>query len=208
MSARRSSPVGLSQLTCDLHPEELRGEEVAELAVPRGAGVQARVGAECTREVLVHADGEAEVVLAQPDRVGGQREHARRGRAAVVDVGERNPGQPQERDDRVRVVDLVAPGERELDVAPLHARVREGTTDGDRPHVDPRPIPEAAERMEPHSHDRDVHFLSSSLAFTRPSPLRRPAGMRTSRPRCHRRRCGTAPARAPCPCRSAGPRSP
>src|SRR5262249_45245437 len=118
--------------------------------------------------VLVHADGETDVVLAQPDRVRSQRKDARRGGAAVVDVGERDPRQSEERDHRVRVVDLVAPGERELDVAPRHARIRERTADGDRAHVDPGPIREAAERMQPHAYDRDVHWLSSLFFTTKP----------------------------------------
>ena len=92
----------------DLHAEELRREELAELAVPRRARVQPRVGAERAGQVLVHADRDAEVVLAEADRVGGERQRARRGRAAVVDVGERDAGEPEQRDDRVGVVDLVA----------------------------------------------------------------------------------------------------
>ena len=154
----------------DLHPEELRRDELAELAVPRRARVQARVGAERARQVLVHADGDAQVVVPQPDRVGGQRESARRGRAAVVDVVEGDSREPQERDHRVGVVDLVAPGERELDVAPLDARVREGAADGDRAHLDRRHAREAAERMQPHSHDRDVHpVLPDALAPAQPT---------------------------------------
>ncbi len=81
--------------------------------------------------VLVHADRDAEVAVAEPDRVGGHRQRARRGRAPVVDVGERDPGETQQRDDRVGVVDLVAPAERELDVAPL-ARPRRPARAGSR----------------------------------------------------------------------------
>ena len=56
----------------DLHAEELRGEELADLAVPRRAASSRRVGGERAARVLVHADRDAEVVLAEPDRVGGQ----------------------------------------------------------------------------------------------------------------------------------------
>src|SRR5262249_3285451 len=48
---------------------------------------------------------------------------------------------------------------------PRDAGVGERTADGDRAHVDPRAIPEAPERMEPHTYDRDVHGLSSYRAF-------------------------------------------
>ena len=184
----------------DLHPEELGGHELADLAVPRRARVQARIGAERAGDVLVHADRDPEVVVAEADRVGGERERARRGRAPVVDVGERDAGEPEERDDRVGVVDLVAPAERELDVAPVHARVGEGPTDRDRAHVDARHAGEAAERVQPHADDRDVRSCHRCVLSARRG------GTRTSRPRCRRRRCGTAPAPAPSPCRCAARR--
>ena len=97
-----------------------------------------RVGAERAGEVLVHPDRDAEVVVAEPDRVGRERQRARRGRAPVVHVGERDAGEPEQRDDRVGVVDLVAAGERELDVAPLHPGVGQRAPDRDRAHVDAR----------------------------------------------------------------------
>ena len=152
----------------DLHPEELRRDELAELAVPRRARVEPRVGAERAGQVLVHADRDPEVVLAEPDRVRGERERARRGRAAVVDVGERDAGEPEQRDDRVGVVDLVAARERELDVAPLDAGVGERPPDRDRAHLDARHVAEPAERVQPHADDRDV----VTHAFPSPSNWR------------------------------------
>jgi hypothetical protein len=117
--------------------------------------------------VLVHADRDPEVALAEPDRVRGQREGARRGHAAVVDVAEWNAREPEQRDHRVGVVALVAPGEGELDLAPLDARIREGAPDVDLAHLDRRHAREAAERLHSHAYDRDVHLRSS---------LRPPAG--------------------------------
>ena len=191
LGERRGSDVVVLHVLVDLHPEELGGDELAQLAVPLGASVQTRVGAERTPQVLVHADGDAEVVLAQADGVGGQREGAGRRRTPVVDVGERDPRQTEESNHRVGVVDLVAAGEGELDLPPFDACVCEGAPDRHRSHVDARHTGEAAERVQAHSHDGDVHPFS----FLTP-PVRR----RTSRPRCPRRRCETARAPAPSPC--------
>ena len=162
----------------DLHPEELRRDELAELAVPRRARVQARIGAERAGQVLVHADRDAEVVVAEADRVGGERQRARRGGAPVVHVGERDAGEPEQRDDRVGVVDLVAAAERELDVAPLDAGVGERAADRDRAHLDARHAREAAERVQPHTDDRDVHLR----VLSSPQPTGRNANVTTSLP--------------------------
>src|SRR5206468_522589 len=112
-----------------------------------------------------HADGDAEVGLAQADRGGGEREGAGRGRAPVVDVSERDPREAHEGDDGVGVVDLVAAAEGELDVAPLHARVGKGPPDGDGPHVDPRLVFEAAERVETHTDDGDVRVHQEATGW-------------------------------------------
>ena len=142
----------------------------AELAVPRRARVQARIGAERAGEVLVHADRDAELVVAEPDRVGRERERARRGRAPVVDVGERDTGEPEQRDDRVGVVDLVTACERELDVAPLDARVGERAPDRDRAHVDRGHAGKAPERVQPHPNNRHIHAHAASTSGPR-SPV-------------------------------------
>ena len=130
-------------------------------------------------QVLVHADRDAEVVIAEADRVRRERERARGGGAAVVDVGERDAGEAQERDDGVGVVDLVAAAERELDVAPLDARVRERAADRDRAHLDARHAGEAAERVQPDAHDGDVHCVVLSSAA---QPTGRNANVTTSLP--------------------------
>ena len=133
------------------------------VAVPRRARVQARVGAERARRVLVHAHRDPEVVVTEADGVGRERQRARRRRAPVVHVGERDAGEAQQRDDRVGIVDLVAAGERELDVVPAHPGVGERVADGDRAHLDAGRVTEPAERVEAHSDDGDVHAHVLSL---------------------------------------------
>ena len=81
----------------DLHGEELRREEVADLAVPGRGGVVDGIGRERAGLVLVHADGDADVVLARADPVGGELQRRRRGGAAVVDVHERDAGEAEPR---------------------------------------------------------------------------------------------------------------
>ncbi len=132
-------------------------------------------------------------VFAEPDRVGGQRERARRGRAAVVHVGERDAGEAEQRDDRVRVVDLVAAAERELDVAPLQ-RLRRPARAGSRP----RPCRSPTRPAKRPNGCRPTPTMATSVIVL--SPAATGDGTRTSRPRCRRRRCGTAPTRAPSPC--------
>ena len=92
-----------------------------------------------------------------------KRERARRGRAPVVDIGERDPGEAQQGDDGIRVVDLVASCERELDVAPGDAGVGERVADRDRTHLDAGRLAEASERVQPHSDDRHIHVHSLLL---------------------------------------------
>ena len=169
----------------DLHPEELRRQELADLAVPRRARVQARIGSERAGEVLVHADRNTELVVAEPDRVGRERQRARGRRAPVVDVGERDTGQAEQRDHRVGVVDLVAAAERELDVAPLHSRVRERAPDRDRTHVDARHVREPPERVQPHPDNRDPRScgfdLRPSIARAEPRTTSGPTDLRLAR---------------------------
>ena len=128
---------------------------------------------------------------------GGERQRARGGGAAVVHVGERDAGEPEERDHRVGVVDLVAAAERELDVAPLDAGVGERPADRDRAHVDARHSGEAAERVQAHAHDGDVHVSS----FPRAQPTGRNANVTTSLPSSSVRN-GTTTSSISMPCAS------
>ena len=149
------------------------------------------------RQVLVHADRYAEVVIAEANRVRRERQCARRGRGPVVDVGERDAGEPEQRDDRVGVVDLVAAGERELDVAATRLRRRRARGGLERPPCRWRSGRGSA-RTGAARPPRSQRLCSSAPC---PSSLSSRAGTRTSRPRCRRRRCGTAPASTPSPCR-------
>jgi hypothetical protein len=107
-------------------------------------------------KVLVHPDRDAEPVLAEADRLRGQRQRARGGRAPDVDVGERDAGEAEERDHGVGVVDLVAAGEAELDLSPLDTGVGQRAPDRDRAHLDPGGVAEPPERVQPHPDDRHV----------------------------------------------------
>ena len=61
----------LVDVVVGLHPEELRGDELTVLGVPLRQRELGRVVGERTARVLVQPDGDADVVLAQPDGVGG-----------------------------------------------------------------------------------------------------------------------------------------
>ena len=76
---------------------------------------QRGVDVERAARVLVHADGDADVVVARPDGVGAAG-GAGRGGAGVEHVHERDAGQSEQADDRVGVGDLPAAAEGELDV--------------------------------------------------------------------------------------------
>ena len=174
LGQRRPRDAVVLHVLVDLHAEELGGRELTLFAVPRRAGVEPGIGAEGPGQVLVHTDGDAEVVLAEANGVGGQGQGAGGGGASVVDVGEGDPGEAHQGDDGVGVVDLVAPGEGELDVAPFDARVGEGAADGDGAHVDGRHVLEAAEGMEADPDDGDVsavHATGRKAKVTTSSPV-------------------------------------
>ena len=61
----------LVEVVVGLHAEELGGDELAVLGVPLGQRQLGRVVGERAARMLVQPDGDADVVLAQPDGVGG-----------------------------------------------------------------------------------------------------------------------------------------
>ena len=73
----------LVHVAVDLHAEELRRQRQAAGAVPVAQPGRLRVHAERTALVLVEADGDAEVVDAGHDRVGGGEQRRAAGGAAV-----------------------------------------------------------------------------------------------------------------------------
>src|SRR5690606_4343788 len=97
--------------------------------------------------VLVQTDRDADVIVAQPDSVRARLGGAGGGGTGVEDVGERDTGQPDHRDDRVGVGDGPAAAGGELDVLPLQARVGDRGDDGVDTHLHGGLALEAAERV-------------------------------------------------------------
>ncbi len=142
----------LVQVVVGLDPEELGGDELAVLGVPLRKRQFGGVVGERPARVLVQADGDADVVLAKSNGVSGLLNGARGGGAGVEHVGERDARQPDEPRHRVRVGDLVAAAEAELDVLPIELGVGECEPDGVGAHLDGRLV-EPAEGMQAHADD-------------------------------------------------------
>ena len=138
-----------------LDTEELGGDELPVLRVPLRQRQLGGVVGEGAARVLVQADGYADVVLAQPDGVGGLLDGTGRGGAGVEHVGERDAGEPDQPGDRVGVRYLVAAAEAELDVFPLDTGVGERELDRVGAHLH-RCLVEAAKWMKSHPDDGDI----------------------------------------------------
>ena len=144
------------QVAVGLHPEELGGEVLPVLGVPARHAHQCGILGEGATRVLVQADGDADVVVAQPDSVGTCLRGTGRRRAGVEHVGERDARQSDHADDRVRVGHRPAAAGGELDVFPLDAGVGDGGEDGVDAHLHGRLAFESTERMQAYADDRDV----------------------------------------------------
>ena len=107
----------------DLHSEEFGGDELTVLGIPLRERQLGGIVGEGTARVLVHADRDADVVLAQPDCVGAELSGAGGRCAGVEHVGERDPGEADEPGHRIRVTHLVAAADPEFDVFPLETGV-------------------------------------------------------------------------------------
>ena len=140
----------------DLHAEELGGEELPVLGVPRGDADHGGIGGEGTAGVLVHADRDAELVLPVPDGVGGLPQRGRGGGAPVVDVHVGDTRQPQEIDAGIRHPDRVAAAERELDIGPFDTGIGQGQVHGVGSHFHGRLVAEPPEGVEADTDDRNV----------------------------------------------------
>jgi hypothetical protein len=119
-----------------------------------------RVGGERPGQVLVHAHGDADVVLARADGLGRELERRGRGGAAVVDIHELDAGEPEQPDHGVGVVDLGAAAERELHVLPLDPGVGAGGPHRLGAHLDGGLGPEPPERVDPDPDDRNAVHVS------------------------------------------------
>ncbi len=123
------------QILVGLHAEEFGGDELPVLRIPLRQRQLCGVVGEGALGVLVQADGDADVVLAQPDGVGSLLDGTGRGGTGIEDVRERDAGQPDEAGHRVRVGHLVAAAEAELDVLPLDTGVGQRELDGFSTHL-------------------------------------------------------------------------
>ena len=101
--------------------------------------------------MLVHAHGNANVVLARADAVCGHFQRRGGGGAAIVHVHEGNAGTPQQAQHRVGIVDLAAAAERELDIFPGDAAICQRQPDGISAHFNCRLRPETPERVQAHT---------------------------------------------------------
>ena len=155
LGQRRLADVVVVNVLVGLHAEELGGDELPVLAVPPGKSQTGWLIGERAACVLVHSDGDADVVLAEPDGVGGLLNRRRRCRAGVEDVGERDACQPDQPGDGVRVGDLVATPEPKLDGLPFDTRVLQRRLYRLGAHLHACLV-EPSERMEAHPDDRDV----------------------------------------------------
>ena len=106
--------------------------------------------------MLVQPDGDADVVVAQPDSVGTRLGGAGRGGAGVEHVREGDARQADHADDGVGIGHRPAAADTELDVVPAHPRVGDGGSDGIHTHLHRRLALETAEWVQPHPDDGDV----------------------------------------------------
>jgi hypothetical protein len=152
----------LVEVVVGLHAEELGGDELPVLGVPLRQRELGRIVGKGAARMLVQADGDADVVLAQPDGVSRLLDGGGRSRAGVEDIGEGDAGEPDQPRHRVRVGHLVAAAETELDVLPLHACVGQRELDRLGAHLHGGLV-EAAERVQAHADDGDVVHLANPL---------------------------------------------
>ena len=152
-----------------LHPEELGGEVLTVLGVPTRHAHQRGIFGEGPPGVLVHPDSNADVVVAQPDTVGARLGRAGCGGTSVEDIGERNAGETDHADDRIRVRHRPAAADRELNVLPGDTRVGEREPDGVGGHLHGGFALEAAEWVQTHADD--CHLVRTTTHAGAPPSL-------------------------------------
>ena len=161
LGQRRLRDAVVVQVAVGLHPEELRGQVLAVLGVPAGHADKRGILGEGAARVLVETDGDADVVVAQPDTVRARLGRARRGGAGIEDVGERDAREADHADDGVGVRHRPAATGGELHVAPLDPGVGDRGEDGVDAHLHRGLALEPAERMQSHADDGDVIHRAS-----------------------------------------------
>jgi hypothetical protein len=179
LGQRRLRDAVVVDVLVGLHPEELGGDELPVLGVPPRQRQLGRVVGEGAPGVLVEADGDPDVVLAQPDRVGAHLGGGGGRGAGVEHVGERDAGEAHEPRDGVGVGHLVAAAHAELDVAPLDPGVAQRRVDGVGAHLHRRLAVEPPERVQAHPDDRDLVHPDSPSS---PAPTGRNAHVTISVP--------------------------
>jgi hypothetical protein len=103
--------------------------------------------------VLVHPDGNADVVVAQTDTVGTRLGRAGCGGTGIEHVGERDAGETHHPDDRIRVRHRPAATDCELNVLPTDTRIGQREADCVGGHLHGGFALEAAERVQTHADD-------------------------------------------------------
>jgi hypothetical protein len=149
------------QVAAVLHGEELGGDHQTGLGVPVRVAVVSRPRGEGPPRVLVESDHQREIRLPGPDRVGGRSERDTTGRAAVADVDERDAGEAEEADHRVRLAGNIAAADGVSDVGPPDSRILEREPDSLYAHghtSEVRGVP--TERVHAHADDADSGHVS------------------------------------------------
>ena len=108
-------------------------------------------------------DGQGDLGGAGPDRVDRRHQRAAPGGAAVLDVGERDPGQAEVGDQGVRQAGPVAAAEGDLDVGPLEPGVAQRGLDGLEAELAPGELRLPAEpgQARPDDGDAGAHRVPS-----------------------------------------------
>ena len=166
----------------ELRAEELRRHHQAVLAVPRGQRPVGGIVLEGAARVLVEADDESDVVRAGLERAHRGDERGAAGRAAVLDVHEREPRRAEIGDHRVRVARVLAAAVRELHVGPRDAGVGERGAHGVHAHRQPAHAFVPPERMDPGADDRDLGAIAHGFPASASGTIRRSANRHSSSP--------------------------
>ena len=155
----------IMHIAVDLHAEELGGQEQARLTIPAWRAIIDRVGGEGAAFMLVHANGNTDVILARANAIGGHFERGGGGGAAIVHVHERNAGATHAAQHRIGIVHLAATTKGELDIFPGDAGITQRGTNGIGTHVDCRFCPKTPEGV--HTYTQNDYVAHGNLSLYR-----------------------------------------